>query len=100
MRCFCCKTKQHHESVEGGRPALDGAACMHCEAAVATEANQRRRAVGDSTWHAKPVETLDPGLQEWGVDLDQLNGRPNATTAAYTKFLLRLAEGPQARGGF
>ena len=36
------------------------------------------------------------GLQEWGVDLDQLNGRPNATTAAYTKFLLRLAEGPQA----
>jgi hypothetical protein len=33
------------------------------------------------------------------VDLDQLNGRPNATTAAYTKFLLRLAEGPQVRSG-
>ncbi len=29
------------------------------------------------------------------MELDQLNSRPNATTAAYTKFLLRLAEGPQ-----
>lgn len=29
------------------------------------------------------------------MELDQLNARPNATTAAYTKFLLRLAEGPQ-----
>ena len=31
------------------------------------------------------------------MDLDQLNARPNPTTAAYTKFLLRIAEGPQVR---
>jgi len=43
-----------------------------------------------------PASTQQGGtVQEWGVELDQLNSRPNATTAAYTKFLLRLAEGPQ-----
>lgn len=39
---------------------------------------------------------VEDGLlpQEWGVDLDQLQ-QPNVITSAYTRFLLRLAEGPQ-----
>jgi thiaminase len=71
-----------------------------CKAAVAScggDTLQRRR---QATGPGHDTETKSAEPQEWGVDLEQLNARPNATTAAYTKFLLRLAEGPQASHSF